>query len=151
MTNQDDVTRLDTEAARRCAFATRRRADSIAEKGDEGSFARAAYLHECAQIIDPDTPAEQRAHLAMIHAVMSASREGAESARMMAAVLVELVDDGARPPDAPEGEEGVMFAAAALIDPASNAGPSTWVIHNPEDWTTRPPNDDEPPTTRPPT
>ncbi len=62
---------------------------------------------------------------------------------MMAAVLVELAGDGARPPDAPEGEEGAMLAAAALIDPASNAGPSTWVIHNPEDWRTSPPDDGE--------
>ncbi|WP_419923390.1 hypothetical protein [Candidatus Poriferisodalis sp.] len=48
MTNQDDVTALDVEAARRCAFATRRRANSIAENGDKGSLVTAAYLHECA-------------------------------------------------------------------------------------------------------
>ena len=58
----------------------------------------------------------------MIHALMSASREGAESARMMAAELVELAADGARPPDAPEGEEGAMLAAAALIDPSNVCG-----------------------------
>lgn len=83
----------------------------------------------------------------MIHAVMLASRECAESARMMAAVLVDLADEGARPPDAPEGEEGAMLAAAALVDPAHNANPSTWVIHRPEDWTTRPLDDGESPTT----
>lgn len=143
MTNRDDITGLDIEAARRCAFATRRRANSIAARDDEDSFARAAYLHECAQIIDPDTPAEQRAHLAMIHAVMSASHEGAKSARMIAEVLVELDDDGKRPPDAPEGEEGAMLAAAALIDPANSANPSSWVIQRPEDWTTGPPDGGE--------
>ena len=147
MTNHDDVTGLDIEATRRCAFATRRRANSIAKDDDELSFAKAADLHECAQIIDPDTPADQRAHLAMIHAVMSASRVGAESARRIASALVELADDGALPPDAPEGEEGAMIAAAALLDPTTNAGPSTWVIHRPEDWATRRPNDGEPPTT----
>ena len=66
---------------------------------------------------------------------------------MVAAALVELADNGARPPDAPEGEEGAMLAAAALLDPATNAGPSTWVIHNPEDWAATLPDDGEPPAT----
>ncbi|WP_420443907.1 hypothetical protein [Candidatus Poriferisodalis sp.] len=147
MTNHDDATRLDSEAARRCASATRQRANLIAERGGENCFATAAYLDECAQIIDSDMPEDQRAHLAMIHAVMTASRAGAQSARLIASALVAPEDKGELPPDAPKGEAGAMLAAAALLDPTTNADPSTWVIHNPEDWAAKRPDDGESPAT----